>query len=221
MDFDIDILLRDVDAFLQHVNYLYVLALGGGELFLHKQLPELLERLLCYDKIGAIQMATTGCVLPSEKLLQIMDNPRICISISSYGDALPKSANKKTDQFIEQLTKRNKPFRLNKSIVWYDLGDACLRQRTESEHKAIFNSCEIRKHCNIIWNSKLYFCPRTYTHNTMGILPTGSNDYVDLNTIDGLECRIRAFYNQDFISTCRYCDGTDSCPEVRAGIQLT
>ena len=74
MDFDVDALLCDIDIFLRNVSYLYLLGLGGGELFLYKQLPDLLERLLCYDHIGSIQMATTGAVLPSEKLLQVMDN---------------------------------------------------------------------------------------------------------------------------------------------------
>ncbi len=146
LDFGEDALLGDIDIFLRSVGYLYVLGLGGGELFLHKQLPDLLERLLCYERIGSIQMATTGAVPPSDKLLQVMDDPRICISISSYGDALSAVANRHTDRFIVLLKERNKPFRHNRSIIWYDFGDAGLRQRTDADHKAAFHSCEIRKH---------------------------------------------------------------------------
>jgi len=219
-DVDLDLLINDIDAYLNNVSYLYRLALGGGELFMYRKFPELLEYLLSHKQIGSLQIATTGVIIPSERLYKVLDNPRISISVSSYGDFLNEKMAQKTEQFMGELKKRNKPYRYNKSIVWYDFGDTSERQRTEKAHKAVFRSCEIRKDCNMIWDGKLYHCSKTHTFDEMDLVSATEEDYVDLRISKNLEQRIKAFYKQDFVNTCRFCDGTSNCAEIPAGIQL-
>jgi hypothetical protein len=221
LDFNTNALLNDMEIFLNHVQYIYQLGIGSGEVFLFKDLPNLLDHLLREDRIGSIHLTTTGAVMPDARLLKMMDHPKICISISDYGDELSAIITKRRAEFIESLIKRNKPFRYNKSLTWYDLGDHSIRNRTKEENKAIFKSCEFHKNGNVIFNSKLYHCTRTYTHDILGLIPTLEEDFVSLHNKNNLVSRLLNFYKTEIISTCSHCNGTTDCPEITAGTQLT
>jgi len=130
------------------------------------------------------------------------------------------SLNERAKRFTKIMSERKKWIRINKSLIWYDLGDSSLRSRTDEEHKRVFESCEIRRNCNLIYDGKLFFCNRTFTHNEMNLIPIQKGDFVDLRIKENLKERIKSFYSQDMLTTCRYCNGTLDCPEIPAGIQL-
>jgi hypothetical protein len=221
LDFNTNALLSDMETLLNYVKYIYQLGIGSGEVFLFKDLPKLLDHLLREDRIGSIHITTTGAVMPDDRLLKMMDHPKICISISDYGDALSETITKRRAEFIEALTKRNKPFRYNQSLTWYDLGDHSNRHRMDDEDKAIFKSCEFHKNGNVIFNGKLYHCTRTYTHDILGLIPTLEEDFMNLRNKDNLIPRLLNFYKTEIITTCSHCNGTTDCPEIPAGIQLS
>lgn len=73
-----------------------VFHLSGGEPFLYKQTPDIVEYISSRysDKIGTFRMVTNGTIVPSDEVLERIARCKIEIKIDDYRDQVPRFNDK-------------------------------------------------------------------------------------------------------------------------------
>ena len=79
-------LKSDVDLFFKWVDFVMVFHLSGGEPFLYKQTPYIIEYIMSKysNHIGTFRIVTNGTVIPTDDVLEIISKYDIEIKIDDY-----------------------------------------------------------------------------------------------------------------------------------------
>lgn len=197
------------------------LVVCGGELMLHPDLNEIVEKISQISNVQRIDILTNGTIAPSKKLLNILQKSGKCrILVSDYGEL-----NYKVKE-IEQMCKLyDIPFSyaLSESMwVKNRLGKA--HGRSEEENRALYCSCIEPSRCPAIVQGRLYRCVTSYVNARMGFIPETVQDYVDLLnedlSIKERKDRVREFVlSTEAPLSCDYCS-TESMVEIPRAEQL-
>jgi organic radical activating enzyme len=97
-DIPIETLKQELDALFRNVSFVGEISIIGGEPFLHKQLPDLLEyiRENYRGHIGSLVITTNSTVTPELRVLELCRKIGIFISVSDYSKTLPQLEDKIT-----------------------------------------------------------------------------------------------------------------------------
>lgn len=206
--FDLNDIIRSFELISKNRTFSHVY-LEGGEPFIYKNLPELINYLTEKPEVFCVLIVTNGTIIPDKRLLKTLRRPKVIVRISDYGK-LSK---------IDELTKIFEENNVNYKIQlqkWYKMSSFIKEPLTDEELKITTSLC-----CKLgeggyahIADGKLFACPaQANLHNT-GIYKSGENDYVDLvNAQDSEECqkKIETFLRGSHISKiCRHCKGRGS-----------
>ncbi|MBR6537467.1 MAG: 4Fe-4S cluster-binding domain-containing protein [Lachnospiraceae bacterium] len=187
----------------RYFDHIYV---EGGETFLWKPLPELLQFMVEQERIYTIIVITNGTIIPDEEVLNALSHPKIFVKISDYG-----SISKK-DKLMEIFNERGIRYKLLLQ-KWYKMTAFSKAPHTPEKLKAVVENC-----CKLsngvtspyVADGKLFCCPiQGNLHNT-GIYPSEPEDYVDLTLPydEEQKKKIEAFYQgKKIVEFCRHCDG--------------
>ena len=192
---------------------------GGGEPFLHPQLPELIEAACHYaDKIDRLMLFTNSTVQIKPELLDVFTHHKgiIVVQLSQY------SINPECEQAVARLLLENG---VNCKIEkyygeeqpfggWVDFGEWAPKCRVPDELKNTFSNCAVTHVMHGNWrtrNGKVHWCSRSQRGMELGLIPDNQNDYVDLlNTQTSREEKrekFRRIENNKALSACDYCSG--------------
>ena len=201
--------MKSIDRILKCVDFIYHMEMLGGEPFLYKHLPAVMEKLAQTDRIFQIDVITNGTVLPDKRLVPLLIRDNICVVVNDYG-----AISTKKDALLSLLNNAGIKSRMNKHWAWADLGGFAPRHRTETQLTALFQQCNF-KACAELLHGKLYRCPRSSHGTNTGLVPRDDNDYVKVCdesiNVPELQGRIRhLFEDKKFLSACDYCDGNTS-----------
>ena len=126
-DFDLNMLIRDIDDFLSHVDRVHRFIIMGGETFLYRDLHKLLSYMISTTKIDLIHLFTNGSIIPESDILQLLKHRKVLVTISSFQvEASPNkprfiAARKKIILIIQRKKNVARPRRLQSClliIVW-------------------------------------------------------------------------------------------------------
>lgn len=218
IDYKVEDLLGYMDKLFECVDAIQIFRILGGEPFLYKDLEPVINRALACSKVKTVDIVTNGTVLPDEKLLSVMKNPKLTVQISDYGKySRSKEALKKLcDKVGVKCVVRNA-----REKVWFDAGGLENRGRDINEIKKQMKQCG--NICRSFHNGRLYFCPRASFGTKLGI-PDYEDDFVDFRESCSriqLREKVHELDQKKYLIACNYCDeGTSKYIPIPVAQQL-
>lgn len=216
-DYDINIILKSINNFLECINNIVYIRVLGGEPFLSKNLYKVINELLKSDKIQRIEIVTNGTIIPHEKkIINILKDKRIIVCISQY----PIVDYNKLVKFLED---NNINYRIDKMNFWMNYGNTKKRGKSKKELIKQFNNCN--SVCKSLINGQLHLCPRSAHGTDLGIIKNNSDDYLDLLdknlSVSEKRNRLNKLLKKKYIKACDYCDfGTKNSYKIPVAEQL-
>ncbi len=217
-DYDVNELLEHMDRLFECVDTIQIFRILGGEPFVFKDLDMIIKKALASSKVRTVDIVTNGTLIPSQKIFDVMKNPRLTVQISDYGDI----SYKKNE--LQEICKENRIKCVIRSMVnknWFSSGDLHFRGKKAKEIQEQLKRCG--GICRSFQNGRLYFCPRASFGTLLGI-PNPHRDYVDFTIIqprDELRKQIFKLNQRKGFLACNYCDeGTDSYIPIPPAIQI-
>jgi len=192
---------------------------GGGEPFLHKQLPELIDVAFEFQKKFDRFMLFTNCTVAvsnelDEKLRHYGD--KIIVQCSRYGvNPEKEEAVIKTLKETGATLKIEKYYGENQSFGgWVDFGKWESQNRKPEELFEVFHNCAVTRDMRGNWRTrdgKVHWCSRSQRGNELGFIPNFKDDYVDLfdNSLSREQKRekFERISQAHSLSACDYCSG--------------
>ena len=197
---------------LKVVNHVGEILLIGGEVFLYKDLSEILEWCINHDQIHQVALTTNGTIIPDDEIMQKLCADKVLLRISGY----PETVAPMRKELVDKATKLNIRIHDLENMTWSDTGSRECRHRTREELEEVFNSCTMADCIGLMPEGYITFCSRQGTALETDFYPTPlKNEYINLNECSDEELykKIVDFYELTYISTCDYCDG------IRFGIR--
>lgn len=178
----------------------------GGEPFLYSYLDKVLEKLCGVPEIEHINIITNGTVIPDEKVLQLLKNPKIMVRISFYGNLSRKYKE------LESLCHQHKIEVRVHAQRWKDIGRVLDIVSGDKETQLRYEECSQRAGAFFyVLNGKATLCPFAANTYTLGLYDTESEDIIDLllpSTSDDLFKQLNDLYWREApLTACRYCNG--------------
>ena len=213
-DMPIQPLLDDFEKILQSVDKVHLLKILGGEPFLYKDLPRLIEAAAHSSKVVTIELVTNGLMIPSEEILKSMRHPKITVIISDYS----RIVSDKMEEVFATLHRHNIQYQFPPLEAWKDFGGFEARNREKSQNRAMFQACST---CVTFIGGEIFCCPRAGNGAALGLVPKIAGEYVEVRNqnISAIQKDLIAFSKLKVISTCDYCDNPG--PEIPVAEQIT
>lgn len=212
-DYDIETLIRDVTKLLEFVDEIYEVRILGGEPFMHRQLKELLEKIITLPKIHRIILLSNATIIPDDSVISAMQSPKIGLSFTNYG-----KLSRKLNSFCEKLDEYNIAYDVHEMGGWTLCSEIKKHNRDREELKKVFDDC-CAKNLLTLLNGKLYKCPFIANAMNLKAIPKCKDDVIDLKELgmlgrSGAKERIKYFIKEkNFFESCDYCLGRDFCSE--------
>ncbi len=194
------------------VDEIVIVELIGGEPFLYKSLDEVITHLCKIEKIKVVDITTNGTMIPQEKVLEVMRNPKVTCRISKY----QKSIN--LEKLEELLFENNINFITLNNLSWIDSGVPEKHGHGRSEIMDIFLRCSSSYYCKTLFNGKIFSCARAASMYDLGLIK--ETHFVDIKNTKKLREAIQAFWLSIYDEACDYCNATDFCRSIIPGEQI-
>lgn len=210
-------ILRDMELFFESVDHCVRVGFLGGEPFLYEGLDRLLAYLNENEKVETVFIPSNGTVLPDDKVIRQLQNPKVHVGLSYYG-------------FLDEMSKIVALFEKNQILfkviqmdeIWVRSGGIESRGKSREEIREDNIRCLCAEDSRNIQDGKLYCCGRIARLHMLGVTDS-ETDYVDLHE----ECparrweKIEDLYLRDYAQGCDYCDfGGASRVKVKSGEQM-
>lgn len=83
---DTNVLIKTMSNLLKCIDYIEELHILGGEPFLNVDLNRMLNWLIGIKRIKNITIVTNGTIVPSQEIMEILQDKRCEVFISNYGN---------------------------------------------------------------------------------------------------------------------------------------
>ncbi len=210
-------ILTEAFRVVDHIKTLHLT--GGGEPFLHRQLPQLVEAAMEHQsQFDRLMLFTNSTVPPSDELLDVIRcyKDRILVQMSLYHVKPEREAV--VSKLIAETgvsCKIVKYYGDEQSFGgWVDFGKWERYHRTEEELAKTFANCGITRDLHGNWRTrdgKVHWCTRSKRGMELGFIPDNPDDYVDLldssESIEKKREKFRRIENASYLSSCDYCSG--------------
>lgn len=209
-------IMSDIDKAFELYDRIEWFQFVGGELFLHPDLAELVEKAFEHkDQFDRMIFMTNGTLLPNEATLEIFKKYKdyIEIQISDYG-----KLSRKLEDLVKMLKENNicyvvKSFHGDMQHYggWVDAGDFSEKQETSEEIAEKFHSCWQIGMGNLhLYKGKIHNCIRSLFALDLNKVDIPDKEYIDLcNEKYSLEEKreIAIGFNKNVLTACKYCNG--------------
>lgn len=209
--YDVEMFKESLDSLFQHVDYVDIMQLSGGETFLYPQQEELIEYIgkNYRDKINVLYTTTNGSILPSDSLCESIKRNCVTVILDDYSDTVPQNIDK-MKKTIEKLEQYQINIDINKVDEWIDLAPTTTDNShlTEEELVNYYTSC-----CQPfieLFENNLYSCNYAQYAMRAELVEDSENDRIDLRTISSaselLEFRM-GYTEKGYLEMCKHCSG--------------
>ncbi len=225
VDYSFSEMKQMYDLFFQYVDYVFCIALLGGEPFLSPILGELIDYLgeNYSDKIDVINVVSNGSVVPDDKTIEIMAKNNVLVYLSDYSSVI--SYQPKLMQTVEKLQKNNIKCVLRDIGEWKDFGFPIAKPVIKGS-----DMVEHMKTCAPIFHglndNKFYYCHVAWSAEKAGLYKLRDGDFVGLEDLALTEKRklteqALGEMESEYVSLCRLCGGCgeDNLSIIKAAIQ--
>ncbi len=220
-DCDTNMLLKSIDAFCTFVDEVMEFRVLGGEVFMNKQWPTIVNRLAEEPKVKRVVLYSNGTILPSRESLPTLENNKVIVTVSDYG-----SLSRKVNE-LKQLFEENKiSYSILKFDDWLDCSTIKSHNRDAEQNKKLYQVC-CAKNMLTLSDGKLFSCPYAANASRLQAVPDYKSDYIDLFqeplvSIGGMKNKIKNYIlHKEYLKTCDYCNGRPlSGKEVQPSVQI-
>lgn len=227
VDYTFEQIKKEIDILFKNIDFIYIYEWLGGEPFLNKELPRILDYVGVHyrNQIGQFGIITNGTVLPKENnIWQIIKKHNILVTVSDYTEKV--SYRDRLNMFISKLEEYNIPYGIRDLSKWKDYGFPLKPRNYEN----------IREHmlcCGPMFHGyndgKLYYCHVSWAAEKAGLISLNDEDSMDLmvmtKTNEENRKKIAKYslgeWEKKYLQMCQYCGGcgTDNKAFVDAAIQ--
>lgn len=215
-----DEIIKGAESFfgiVDNVDYLFV---TGGEPLLHKDLPDLLEKIFSEfsDRFQKMQLITNGTIVPNEELLTVLKKYRYKVHrvlVDDYG----RDLSKRIPEITAVLDENDIPYSVRDYCSenaycggWVDMGDMYKELHTLEEAQKIYEKCSVPGwgFCSVIADDIWYPCDQVFRRLDLG-QKVDPNDYIDLTdktlTVEQQREKFQRIFDKTCLETCKYCSG--------------
>ena len=202
--FDIELIKKMMAVFCKD-RQISTVVIGGGETFLYPDMEELLFSLLQYPQIDELLLTTNGTIIPDENVMQAMQDPRVKVSFSYYGEH-----STLLQEFADECEERGIRYVIQ-SQEWKKFSTIPANPITEEEFKEVTDACcKLNQSNNLLLSDgKIYYCPMSSQSERIDLVPANPEDYIDLMSYDDdIQEKIDDFiFNRKPVAACWYCYG--------------
>lgn len=209
-------ILQAVFHTVDHIGTLHLT--GGGEPFLHPDLPVLIENAMRYsDKFDTL-MLFTNCTIPiSDALMDMLVRfkDKILVQVSRYG-RMPE----REEVILRKLADHDIRCKVVKYYGedqdfggWVDFGPWTAQGRPQQFLEKRFHSCAVTAVMCGNWRTrdgKVHWCSRSQRGMELELIPDRPEDYVDLfgpETREEKQEKFRQIAAKRYLSACDHCSG--------------
>lgn len=203
-DVPLNIIYESMERLSEAVDKIERVYVLGGEPFLYKELPRVIDYLVKLDNIGKIIVVTNGTICSDRKdMWSILRNEKVVIRISNYGK-LSRCIN----SLEEKCLQENVNYIREDKGFFYDTGNMKKRNRTDDELNKVFKDCSTQ--CRSLFMGEFHFCPKSAHGTDLGLVMKRESDYVNLikgDSKDILREKIKNLINrEEYVMACDHCD---------------
>ncbi len=210
-------IINNLEKLFANIDYLFRLAILGGEPFINNELADVIDYLVKQKKLGMLLVITNGTIIPSEKIINSMRNDKVQVWLDKYGNN-----SKKADELHEILLANDINVWFDRIHSWLDFGLISKKYSDPKDIEEIFYSCYLR-HCFGFYDGKLYRCSRSYVLENNGLEQPGEYECIDVNAIHDkrqMQLALKKFYALDYIKACGWCNKKEDRRVIPTGEQL-
>lgn len=220
---DTGMLLKSIDAFCKVVDEVMDFRVIGGDAFMNKEWPVIVERLTLEPRAKRVVLYTNGTIVPNKKYISQLKHNKTLVIITDYG-----VLSKKMPELRAMLEKNRIAHHVLTVTEWLDCSAIMDHHRTVAQNREVFRLCCARNMATLS-DGKLFRCPYSANAVRLSAVPDNKGDYVDLFGEPLDDANIRAtrnkvrdyLLNKDYLETCGYCNGRPlSGAEVPPAVQI-
>jgi organic radical activating enzyme len=215
---DQELLFNSLDRIMSVVDWIDELRVLGGEPFVNKRFPAIIEKLKAYRNFRHIVIYTNGTIAPQAPVIGTLRDERVTVNITNYG-----KLSRRLTECVSSL-KAAGVAHLVKIPSWTDSGRIKYRERTAKQLDTQFNNCCVNDILTLL-NGRLYRCPFSANATNLKAVPEDPADMVDIGGTPDLEelrgSIGRLYLRGTHLRACSYCNGRDySTPKIEAAVQV-
>lgn len=191
----------------------------GGEPFLYEHLEKVLDKLCAVPEVEHINIITNGTVIPEKIVLKALQNPKIMVRISYYGELSKKY------QELEALCKQTGINVRVHAQRWKDIGRALDTASGDLQTEARYNECSQKNGAFFyVLHGKVTLCPFAANTRALGLYHSDGTDVIDVLNAESPQALFEhletLYWRVDPLKACSYCNGwlpyaTKSVPVAR------
>ena len=221
-DCDTDMLLGSIDVFCKIIDEVMDFRIIGGDAFMNKEWPLIVERLTGESKAKRVVLYTNGTIVPNQKYISQLQNDKVLIIITDYG-----ILSKKLVELKQMFEKHKISYYVLEVTEWLDCAEITPHNRSVEQNKQIYKVC-CAKNMATLSEGKLFRCPYSANALRLSSVPDNKDDYIDLfqepldlANIRETKNKVREYLlHKDYLQICDYCNGRPlSGNEVQPAIQ--
>ncbi len=214
-------IIRDIDLLSENAAFIGRLEFIGGEPFLNKALPEVIDYALTKNNIGYVLIFTNGTVMPSQEIINQLTRERVVVNFSAY----KKTVSNKLQEIIARVKNILDDNKVDLTVYnpdarsWFDGNFFSHRGASEVQLENYYQECFMGG-CRRVFEGVLYLCPHQYTGRQLGLLKEIQGEQVFLNS-SNLRQELIDIQRLRAPSTCQYCNLPFNAQEVSPAIQIS
>ena len=214
-DYDYEEIIPPLEKFLKAVDYIAVFRILGGEPFLHKDLPQIVDYCGKHQKIGSLIVVTNGTIVPSDYCISKLKDNNTKIYISRY-----YTFKEIQNKIISRLKEENIPILMREDLQWHATGEGKTYPYSEKDVRNVFKNCNLI--CKTLVKNEFHLCPRSAHGMKLGIVPITHRDYIKIldTPVEEIRARILNIFNSEYVEACYTCPDPATNILVPAGEQL-
>jgi hypothetical protein len=215
---ELDLIFRSIDALCSALDDIMELRVIGGDAFMNKQWPLVLERLVGEKKIKRVVIYTNGAIVPSADCARLLKHPKVLTIVTDYG-----KLSRNMDKLLGYFKAHGIAHRILHVDSWLDCASLVKHNRTPEQNARIYQDC-CAKNMLSMSDGKLFRCPFAANADRLSAAPDFSGDYLDvlaeMRSPAGASSTGRRIMdyvmNETALDTCDYCNG-----RPLAGVEVT
>ena len=203
--------LASVDWLLNEIDGVHEFRLIGGEPFMNKQIYQIIEHLLAFEKYKKLVIYTNGMIPLKADYRDLLLNEKIVFSVTDYGDLA-----RNTSGFVKQLEDWGCVYRVHPPEHWTDSGRIAKQHRRDDQNQKLFDEC-CGKNLWTLSDKGFGRCPFAVNAAHLGAFDFADDSVVEVGDADKLK---KYIVDQNFLTACDLCNGRSfSADEITPAIQ--
>jgi len=220
---DTNILLKSIDNYCSIIDEVMDFRVIGGETFMNRNWHIIVDRLIKEPKARRIVLYTNGTILPSKNQIKYLQNEKVLIIATNYGDHL----SRKIDDLREVCKKNGILYHILEIEDWLDCAAINQHNRTDKKNIEIFKLC-CAKNMATLSDGKVFRCPYAANAHRLSAVPDFQEDYIDIfaqlekgKSVTEIKSELKNYLlNKNFLKICDFCNGRPlSGKEITPAIQ--